>query len=136
MVVAIGSVYAATNAKVHIIYLKTIKIHKPYNTNNDTTFYIVGIDYLDNKDYSKNLLEKLINNYDNQNSNKIIIVPETKQIEIMKILNNILNECNNWRFIAYKLCMCKKIKNINCYNLESGSNIEITGYFNNPLKLL
>lgn len=126
---------------IDIIYIysllyKTIKIHKPYNTNNDTTFFIVGIDYLNNEDNDKNLLEKLIKVYNNPNTNKIITVPEAKQNEIMKIFIDIIIECNNWRFNAYKLCMCKKIKNINCYNLESGSNVKIPGYFNNPLKLL
>lgn len=120
---------------IEIIYMysllyRSIKIHKPFNTQHNTTFYIIGIDYLDTPNNFNDIL------LESNKIEKLLTIPNDKYNEILNIINDIFEKCNDWRFSVYKLCKCKNIKNTKCYKFDSGSNAKIPVYFNNPLKLL
>jgi hypothetical protein len=131
--------YNQINLIVDIIYIystlyKSIKLHSPYNSNNNTIFYIIGLDYLDNINYD--IINKFISIFENPNKNYNILNKNINKILYMKIIQyvtNILENCNNWRYNAYKLCYCKKLKILDCSNLTKEIYFNFNKFYDNEL---
>lgn len=142
------------NCLIDIIYIysllyKNIKLYKPHNLNHNTTFYLIGLDFqLNNTESNRDIIDSVITNIiyllNNPNNDYKILENISNDVqtklqneiksEIISNLVEILKKCNEWRFIAYKLCMCKNINSINCYKLLSDIKVNAPEYFIKPLK--
>jgi hypothetical protein len=127
--------YNQINLIIDIIYIystlyKSIKIHCPLNTNNDTTFYIIGLDYLDN--INTDIINKFISILEHPNKKYSILnknINKNIYSKIIEYVINILEKCNNWRYNSYKLYFCKNLKLINCSNIAQAIYFKFDDYY-------